>query len=149
MTDSIRERALAGLKAALDRIPGISGLTVFRNEDTGIEKFPALVQMDAESAQRVIERAAGVTLYALTVTLEGYVSATVPANTGSALSDLYARTWRVAKGAETSVPEIGEVLEGTLETMLVTEEGVAPHAFFSLEVEIRFGTVPDDPFTQA
>jgi hypothetical protein len=149
MTDCVRERALAGIKTALDRIPGISGLIVFRNEDTEIEKFPALVQMDAESAQRVVERAAGVTLYALNVTLEGYVSATVPANTGAALSDLYARTWRAAKGAEASVLEITEVLEGTLETTLVTEEGVAPHAFFALEVEIRFGAVPDDPFTQA
>lgn len=146
MTISVRERALAGLYAGL---AGVPGLKVLRNEDTAVETFPTLIQVDAESTQRVLDRADGITVYALALTVEGYVAAAVPAETGPALSDLYARAWTAAKSVEVSVPEIFEVLEGDLETTLVRDDGVAPHGFFALEVEIRFGAVPDDPFTAA
>lgn len=149
MATSVRERVLAGLKAALDGIADVPGLEVLRNEDTAVERFPTLIQVDAGSAQRVIERAAGITVYGVELTLEGYVGAAVPAETGPALSDLYAHAWAAAKGAETSVPEIFEVLEGDLETTLIREDGIAPHASFALTVEIRFGAVADDPFTAA
>lgn len=148
MATSIRERALAALKAALDRVPAeIAGTTVFRNEDTEIDSFPAVNMLDAESMQRVIERAGDATLYALDVPIEGYVTASTPSATGPALSALYAAVWRAAKQAEGTV--IDQVLEGEMEAALVTEEGVAPHAMFALAVEIRFGAREDDPLAAA
>ena len=149
MALSIREQALAGLKTALDGITGVPGVQVLRNEDTAVERFPTLIQVDAESTQRVVERAAGVTVYALELTVEGYVSASLPAETGPALSDLYARAWQAAKGAEAAVAAIFEVREGETTTALVREDGVAPHAVFALTVALGFGARPDDPFTPA
>lgn len=149
MALSVREQALSGLKTALDGIAGIDGLTVSRNETAEIESFPTLVQFDADSSQRVTERAAGVTVYAMTVTLEGYVSAVAAGDVGPALSDLYARTWAAAKGAEKTVDAIDEILDGDLDSTLVDEEGIAPHAMFTFDVEIMFATSPNNPFTQA
>lgn len=149
MALSIREQALAGLKAALDGITGVPGLQVLRNEDAAIDPFPTLIQVDAESTQRVAERAAGSSVYAIELVVEGYVSASLPAATGPALSDLYARAWQAAKGAETTVAAIFEVLEGETTTALVREDGVAPHAVFALTVALSFGARPDDPFTPA
>ena len=149
MALSVRELALSGLKAALDGITAIAGLAVLRNESAAIENFPTLIQFDADSSQRVAERAADVTIYALTVTLEGYVSAAAAGDVGPALSDLYARSWAAAKGAERSVEAIDEILEGDLDATIVDEEGTAPHAMFVFDVEIRFATTPDNPFTQA
>jgi hypothetical protein len=147
---SVREQALAGLFAALGGVAAeVGGVSVLRNEDTEIGVFPALNLLDAESVQRVVDRAGEATLYALDVTIEGYVSAATPAETGPALSALYAATWRAAKNAETSVPAIDEVLEGEMETALVREDGVAPHAMFALAIELRFGALCDDPFTAA
>jgi len=146
---SVREKALSGLKAALDGITAIAGLAVLRNESAAIENFPTLIQFDADSSQRVAQRAADVTIYALTVTLEGYVSAAAAGDVGPALSDLYARAWAAAKGAEGSVAAIDEILEGDLDATIVDEEGTAPHAMFVFDVELRFATTPDNPFTQA
>jgi len=125
----------------------ITGVTVFRNEDTEIGVLPALNLLDAESTQRVVERAGEATLYALDVTIEGYVSAATPAATGPALSALYAATWRAVKSAETKVPAIDEVIEGEMESTLVREDGAAPYAMFALSIELRFGAIQDDPFT--
>jgi len=149
MAVSIRERTLAGLHAALASITGVAGLQVLRNEDTAVGSFPTLILVDADATQRVIERAGGVTLYALDVTIEGYVSATVPAATGPALSDLYAHAWAAAKSAEGSVAAIDEVDEGDMETTLISEDGAAPHAMFALSIALRFGAVANDPFTAA
>lgn len=150
MATSIRESVLAALKAALDKVPAeIAGTTVFRNEDVEIASFPAVNMIDAESIQRVIERAGDATLYALTVPIEGYVTAATPSATGPALSALYAAVWRAAKQAESAVSVIDQVLEGDMEAVLVTEEGAAPHAMFALDVEIRFGARDDDPTTAA
>jgi len=145
---SIREQALGGLHEALLGVAAeVPGVTVYRNEDTEIGIFPALNLLDAESVQRVVDRAGEATLYALAVTIEGFVSAATPAETGPALSALYAATWRAAKAAEARVPAIAEVLEGETEATLVREEGVAPHALFALSIELRFGALHDDPFT--
>ena len=145
---SVREQALAGLHAALGGVAAeITGITVFRNEDTEIGVFPAINLLDAESTQRVVERAGEATLYALDVTIEGYVSAATTAATGPALSALYAATWRAAKSAQAAVPAIDEVIEGDMETTLVREEGIAPFAMFALSVELRFGVLSDDPST--
>ncbi len=130
---SVREQALAGLFAALGGVAAeITGVTVFRNEDTEIGVFPAINLLDAESTQRVIDRAGEVTLYALDVQIEGYVSTATPAVTGPALSALYTVTWRAAKSAETKVPAIDEVIEGEMESALVREDGAAPYAMFAL-----------------
>jgi len=145
---SVREQALAGLYAALSGVAAeISGVTVFRNEDTEIGVFPAINLLDAESTQRVVDRAGEATLYALDVALEGYVSAATPAETGPALSALYAATWRAAKSTETKVSAIDEIIEGDMETTLVREEGIAPYAMFALSIELRFGALSDDPST--
>jgi len=150
MTTSIREQALAGLYAALGGVAAeVAGVTVFRNEDTEIGVFPALNLLDAESTQRVVERAGEATLYAIDVEIEGYVSAATPAETGPALSSLYAATWRAARSAQTSVPAIDEIIEGEMETTLVREDGIAPYAMFALSIELRFGALHDDPFTAA
>ena len=147
MATSVRELALAGLKTALDGITGVPGLEVFRNEDAPIVSLPALNQVDADGSQRVIDRAAGVTVYGADVIIEGYVAAGVPAETGPALSDLYANAVQAAKGAEGSVAEIFEILEGDVDATLIVEKGTKPHAFFRLTVEVRFSTVAGDPFT--
>jgi len=147
---SVREQALAGLYAALGGVAAeVAGVTVFRNEDTEIGVFPAINLLDAESTQRVIDRAGEATLYAVDLEIEGYVSASTPAETGPALSALYAATWRAAKGAETKVPAIDEVIEGDMETTLVREDGAAPYAMFALSIELRFGALHDDPFMAA
>ncbi len=146
MMTSIREQVIAGLKTALDGVAAeITGVTVFRNEDTEIASFPAVNLLDAESTQRVVDRAEGASLYALDVPIEGYVSAATPAATGPALSALYAAVWRAARAAQSAVQVIDEVLEGDMDAALVSEEGVAPHAMFALTVEIRFGARDDDP----
>jgi len=145
---SIREQALAGLFSALGGVAAeVAGVTVFRNEDTEIGVFPAINLLDAESVQRVVERAGEATLYAIDVEIEGYVSAVSPAETGPALSALYAATWRAAKSAQASVPVIDEIVEGDMQTTLVREDGVAPFAMFALSIEVRFGAIQDDPFT--
>ena len=147
---SVREQALAGLHAALGGVAAeITGITVFRNEDTEIGVFPAINLLDAESTQRVVERAGAATLYAIDVEIEGYVSAATPAATGPALSALYAATWRAAKSAETKVPAIDEVSEGDMESALIREDGAAPYAMFALSIELRFGALSDDPSTAA
>ena len=148
MTTSIREQALAGLFAALGGVAAeITGVTVFRNEDTEIGVFPAVNLLDAESTQRVIERAGEATLYAIDLEIEGYVSAATPAETGPALSALYAATWRAARSAQASVQAIDEIIEGDMETTLVREDGAAPFAMFALPIELRFGALGDDPST--
>ncbi len=145
MATSIREQVIAGLKTALDGVAAeISGVTVLRNEDSEIASFPAVNMLDAESTQRVVDRADGATLYALDVPIEGYVSAATPAATGPALSALYAAVWRAAKAAE-AVQVIDEVIESDMEAALVSEKGAAPHAMFSFTVELRFGARDDDP----
>ena len=145
---SVREQALAGLYAALGGAAAeIAGVTVLRNEDTEIGVFPAINLLDAESTQRVVDRAGEATIYAIDVQIEGYVSAATPAETGPALSALYAATWRAAKSAETNVPAIEEIIEGEMETTLVREEGIAPYAMFALSIELRFGALGDDPST--
>lgn len=149
MALSVREAALSGLFAALGGITGVPGLNVGRNESAAVESFPTLIQVDADGSQRVLERAADVTIYAVTVTLEGYVSAAAAGDTGPALSDLYARTWAAAKAAERTVEAIDEMLDGDLDATIVDEEGTAPHAMFALEVEVRFATLPGNPFTGA
>jgi len=146
---SVREQVLAGLKIALDGITGVSGLLVLRNEDVAIDQFPTLIQTDADGTQRIVDRAAGVTVYAIDVTVEGYVSAKLSAETGPAISDLYARAWRAAKSAENTVAAIFEIIEGETTTTLIREEGVPPHAYFGLSLDVRFGAHPDDPFTPA
>lgn len=149
MPTSVRELVLAGLKTELDGITGIAGLTVFRNEDAPIVSLPALNQVDADGSQRVIDRATGVTVYGVDVAIEGYVAADVPAETGPALSELYANAVQAAKAAEASVAAIFEVLEADLDATLIVEEGVKPHAFFRLTIEIRFATAAGNPFIAA
>src|SRR4051812_11788360 len=46
MTDTIKERCCKALLAKFAAISAITGLTVVRNRDTRVERFPTLVQYD-------------------------------------------------------------------------------------------------------
>lgn len=149
MADSIRETVILGLKTALEGITGIAGLSVVRNEPDPFDQLPALNILDGASSQRVVDRSTTATIYSLDLSLEGYVAAAIPSETGPALSALAEAARAAAIGAETTVAEIDQVLDGDLSTDLADDEGSKPYGFFSLALEVRFGTVPGDPFTKA
>jgi len=148
MPTSIREQVLAAFLTILEGITGITGLEVLRNDARDVDTFPTLILQDADSSQRIDERAGGITAYSIDVVIEAFVTAGTPANIGAAVSALYAATWTAAASA-VSDPNIFEVLEGDMDSQLIDEEGLPPHAMFALEVEIKFGAVPDNPFTTA
>lgn len=150
MPTAIRELVLDGLKASLaGATADVPGLTFTRNDDSDVDDFPALNQVDADSSENVIERGVGVTLFAIDVTVEGFVSAIDAAAVGPALSQLIAVARKYALAAENAVAEIDQVLDGDCDSTLVDEEGVGPHAFFALALEVRYGTSATDPFIQA
>lgn len=148
MPTPVREHALADLQAQLAGISAIAGLQVARNEDE-IDRLPALNQMDADSAERLVEQADGVELWSADVTIEGYVSAASPTALGPDLSALLAEARKAAAATAAASAVVDEVLQGDADATVIREDGVAPHAFFQLLVSLRYGTAAGDPYTQA
>lgn len=149
MTDSIRERILA---AFFTQLSGISGVTAYRNRDTGVpeDSLPAVVQRDGGMTRDYDGN--NLLNVTLAVDVECFVSATTDAELGAAISDLYARVTqatladRTLGGLANDVLEDENMMDGPIIDRSASDK---PNAAFNLSFIVTFFLKPGDPYSPA
>lgn len=149
MTDSIRELILA---AFFTKISGVSGVTAYRNRDTGVpeDSLPAVVQRDGGMTRDYD----GINELRVSVGIdvECYVDAATDALLGAAMSDLYARVTQAALSDRTlgglaiDVIEADEMMSDPVIDYGSTDK---PNAAFTLFFVVSFSVNPGDPYSPA
>jgi hypothetical protein len=139
---AIRERVLAALKLQLETlVPGMPGLSVFRNRTKGMPA-PALNVQDG--SQQTDTGIVQMKRNTVTATIAGYVEAATDEEIGPAVNDLYGRVIDALE-ANTSLGGVAfDLRELGLEVDLGTDADGAPletpAGWFYLTVEIEFTT---------
>jgi hypothetical protein len=145
MPDTIRERVISAVEAAMQTL---SGVTVERNRDTEVSTFPFINVLDG--GQDPDYGTHGLTRYVMTVTLELFVSATTEAGLGPALNALYGQVVQALYADATLAGLTADRTEAALtEPDLSRAEGIGPTMGAALDVTLDYWTPFGDPFTLA
>lgn len=148
MSDTIREQIHAKIADMLD--DGLpthfsGGITVERNRDAGVQRFPSVIVIDG-SQTRDQPESTGETLYTVFPIVEGHVQVETPAELGPALSELYGRVIQVLMADRKLGGLAIDMTEEELTVDIGRREGQRPAAAFSIDLEVKFCTAEDDPY---
>jgi hypothetical protein len=149
MTDSVREQIIAALVTALEGITGFTGLTVERDRDTEVSRFPTLVVL---AGNQTADAGSGnlVTEYRMTVAVAGF---TKPAASSDPATKAAHALYAAAVKAALADPTLGglcvDITEGETQFGLDSVEGHARLGSFETQFEILFFAATGDPAAAA
>lgn len=142
MTIPIVERVAA---AFVQRLEALEGVTVERERDQEVAEYPFLNVY--EGGSNPDDESTQIVQHDLTMTVEGFVDAEMPAELGPARNALYARVVAAAL-ADPSLGGVAiDVREGDRSQGRAESEAGRPVGWFVLDFTIRFATRQGDPYS--
>ncbi len=145
MAIPIVEQIVLALQESLQTISdSVAGLTVYRNHDAALVKYPALVLYEGDLEPYTDTQLA--MRYRLNVRLEGIVNPKHYSRLGSDANQLYAQALKTIMQDITLGGLCYDIETGVRSMEIVRVDGSDPFAYFSLPLSISFFTAPNDPF---
>ncbi len=140
MPTSRHETAIAAAVTALEGITAITGLSVERTRDRAVTRAECPLLAVHSAAREHRTRVAGLVVWVVPVTIEGWVKAAADSDLGPAANDLYGRAIAALEADKTLGGAAFDLRERKLTTALDAEPGHAPAMAFELSVDIMVET---------